>query len=173
MRAYFAGENKTISMNRFIADQSAEKVVWLLALNGLERVLGLDGSFSVGLNEFIAVVQGNGNKLGPTADLVTLNATLGRIAEVDPQIAIVDRMCSTCPDSDQDYQCRIQTFEIIGGYEALLAVRTPAEATVPADVYLASDRAVTALTDLVRGRGSSDMSRVRSSCLFNLLSEAG
>ena len=173
MRAYFAGENKTISMNRFIADQSADKVAGLLALNGLERVLGLDGSFSVGLNEFIAVVQGNGNKLGRTADLVTLNATLGRIAEVDPRIAIVDRMCSICPDSDQDYQCRIQTFEIIGGYEALLAVRTPAEATVPADVYLASDRAVTALTDLVRGRGSSDMSRVRSSCLISLLSEAG
>lgn len=170
MRDYFSSENRTINMSRFLADENSQKVAGLLALKRLERVLGLGGSFSVGLNEFIEVMRGNGDELAPTADLVTLNATIRQVAEVDPRIAVVDRMCAICPDSEEDYQCRIQTFEIIGGYETLLAVRTPAEAAVASDVYLSSDRAVTSLTNLVKGRGPSDMSRVRSSCLASILS---
>ncbi|MBE0413082.1 hypothetical protein [Yoonia sp.] len=166
--AYFAGENRTINISNFLADERQEKVPGLLALKRLERVLGLGGNFSVGLNELITVMLGHGNSLPETADLVTLNAHLKRLAEVDPRVGVVDRMCNICPDSEEDYQCMIQTFEIIGGYETLLAVRTPAEAAVPADAYLVSDRATTALTDLVRGRAPKDASRLRSSCLLTL-----
>ena len=171
MKDYFASENRTINMSRFVADQNSQKVAGLLALKRLERVLGLGGSFSVGLNEFIQVMRGNGDELAPTADLVTLNATIRQVAEVDPRIGVVDRMCSICPNSEEDYQCLIQTFEIIGGYDTLLAVRTPAEAAIASDVYLSSDRAVTSLTNLVKGVGPSDMSRVRSACLASILSD--
>jgi hypothetical protein len=166
---YFTSENRTISMSRFLADESPQKVPGLLALKRLERVLGLGGNFSVGLNELIEVIRGRGNRLPVTADLVTLDASLTRLGEVDPRVGVVNRMCDICPDSAADYQCKIQTFEIIGGYETLLAVRSPAEAAVPADVYLASDRAVTSLTDLVRGRAPSDLTRVRSTCLQSLI----
>lgn len=168
--AYFADENRTISMSRFLADESPEKVPGLLALKRLERVLGLQGNFSVGLNELIEVIRGRGNRLAATADLVTLDASLTRLGEVDTRVGVVNRMCDICPDTAADYQCKIETFEIIGGYETLLAVRSPAEAAVPSDVYLASDRAVTSLVDLVRGRAPSDMTRVRSTCLQSLIS---
>jgi hypothetical protein len=166
---YFASENRTISMNRFLDDERPAKVPGLLALKRLERVLGLSGNFSVGLNELIEVIRGRGNRLPVTADLVTLEASLTRLGEVDPRVGVVNRLCDICPDTVADYQCRIETFEIIGGYETLLAVRSPAEAAVPADVYLASDRAVTSLTNLVRGRAPADLTRVRSSCLQSLI----
>jgi hypothetical protein len=173
LRAYFADANKTINMSRFLADENTQKVAGLMALKRLERVLGLGGNFSVGLNEFIEVMRGNGDELAATADLVTLNATIQKVAEVDARIEVVDRMCSICPDSDQDYQCLIQTFEIIGGYGTLLALRTPAETAISSDVYLASDRAVTSLENLVRGLGPTDMTQVRSSCLASIMTDAG
>jgi hypothetical protein len=167
---YVASDNRTISMSRFLADERPEKVPGLLALKRLERVLGLGGNFSVGLNELITVIIGRGNQLPPTADLVTLDASLTRLAEVDPRVAVVNSMCAVCPEVTSDYQCKIETFQIIGGYQTLLGLRSPAEAAVPADVYLASDRAITALTDLVRGRAPRDISRVQSVCLQSLIS---
>ncbi|WP_322891060.1 hypothetical protein [Yoonia sp. 76] len=168
---YFASENRTVSLSSFLADESPEKVPGLLALKRLERVLGLQGNFSVGLNELIEVIRGRGNRLPVTADLVTLDASLTRLGEVDPRVGVVNRMCDICPDSAADYQCKIQTFEIIGGYETLLAVRSPAEAAVSSDAYLASDRAVTSLVNLVRGRAPSDLTRVRSTCLQSLITD--
>ncbi len=172
LRGYFSDPNKAISISKFLADDHPQKVAGLLALKRLERVLSLSANFSVDVNEFVTVMLGKGKQLPPTSDLITLNSNLSEVARVDPRMAVVDRMCGACPESDVDYQCMIQTFEIIGGYETLMSVRSPAETAISTETYITSDRAVTALQDVVRGRAPSNPDLIRSSCLAGIISGA-
>ena len=170
IRDYFAGPNKAITINGFLADTNPEKVEGLLALKRLERLLGLKDYFSVGVNELITVVRGNGYDLPDTADLITLNSNLARVAEVDPAIGVALRFCSQCPRTDVDYDCMVQTFEVIGGYKTLMSVRTPVENVVPAATYITSDRAVETLKTLVKGRAAIYNRPIRSSCIAGMIS---
>ncbi len=169
IRAYFSNPNKAITMNGLIADTNAEKVQGLLALKRLERPLGLRQHFSDGANEFIEVVQGNGHKLAETSDVITLNDNLRRMAEIDRPLAVVRNLCSTCPQAAQDFQCMIETFEIVKGYSTLMSLRTPVENVVPAEVYITSDRAVADLKNLIKGRAEYHPRPIRSSCIAGFI----
>lgn len=162
---YLGGANKALTMNRFAKDADPSKVMGLLAVKRLERLLSLKQYFSDDMNQFITVILGNGSNLPENVNLVSLNANLSKIAEVDSQLSIVNRFCAKCSDGKVDYDCMIQAMEIVGGYKTLLAVRTPVENVIPVQDFIVSERPVAIFSQLIKTRSKYYSRPIRSSCI--------
>lgn len=162
---YLGGENKAMTMNRFVNDTDPSKIMGLLAVKRLERLLSLKQYFSDDMNEFVTVITGKGSNLPENVDLVSLNANLSKIAEVDTQLDIVQRFCTKCSDGEIDYDCMVQAMEIVGGYKTLLAVRTPVENVIPVQDFITSERPVAIFSQLVKSRSRFYPRPIRSSCI--------
>ena len=171
--AYMSGENKALTANRLLKDNSPDKVAGLLAVKRLERVLGLGRNFSKEINQFITIVNGQGYNLPDDANLVDLYADIARVAEIDGPLSIVVRACDKCTTESVDYECVIQSLEIVGGYKTLMNIRTPVENVIPADAFLASDRPVEIFDNLLKSRAYYYSRPIRSTCVASFLADAG
>ena len=170
LRDYFAQEDGAITLSSFLADRRPEKMEGLLALKRLERLLNLQGRFSLRINEVIDVVRGNSSALTSTADLVALDATLSAIAQGDQRLAVVERLCNRCPNAAQEFQCMPDTLAVIGGYNKLMQLRTPSENIIPAETFLQSERAVTTLEAVVHNFGRVGNFSPASQCVADMIS---
>ncbi|MEE9452888.1 MAG: hypothetical protein V3V13_00705 [Paracoccaceae bacterium] len=162
---YVSGENKALTMNRFTKDTDPNKVMGLLAIKRLARVLSLNQYFSDEVDEFIMVIRGQGFDLPENVNLVSLNANMIKIAEVDGPLSIVSRFCAKCSEDKVDYDCMVQAMEITNGYETLLALRTPVENVISAEDYIHSERPVAIFAQLLKGRADYYSRPIRSSCI--------
>lgn len=173
LTAYMANPNKALTMNRLLADPSPEKVMGLLAVKRLARVLNLNKYFSDEVNQFIDIILGKGYDLPEDADLVNLSADIEKIAEVDGPLNIVVRACKRWETDHVDYECIIQSLEIVSGYKTLLSIRTPVENVIPTEDFLAPERVVDIFENLVKSRAGYYKRPIRSSTLQRLLSTEG
>lgn len=167
---YLGGENKAMTMNRFVNDTDPSKIMGLLAVKRLERLLSLKQYFSDDVNQFITVITGKGSSLPENTDLISLNANLSKIADVDTQLGIVRQFCTKCSGGEVDYDCMIQALEIVGGYKTLLAVRTPVENVIPVQDFITSKRPVAIFSQLVKSRSRFYPRPIRSACIAKHLS---
>lgn len=165
MKAYLAGDNKAMTMSRFMKDQDPAKVKGLLIVKRLARLLNLEQNISDDVNDFITVVSGNGFDLPEDVNLVVLQQNLSTVAEIDAPLNIVKRLCERCEGDQVDYDCMIQTLEIITGYKKLLALRTPVERVVSPDDYFQSDRPVVTLIQLLKSSAQYYQRPIRSECV--------
>ena len=167
--AYLADSNKSITMKRLLEDPSLDKITGLLAVKRLSRVLGLDRYFSDETNQFITILKGQGYDLPEDSNLVRLNADFAEIAQTDGPLSLVARACNKCMADSVDYDCVVQALEIIGGYDVLMTIRTPAEYAISADAFYKSDRAVTIFENVLRTRSQYHRRPVRSVCIASFL----
>ena len=167
--AYMAGSNKSLTMKRLIEDTSLNKITGLLAVKRLSRVLGLDHYFSDETNQFIKILKGQGYDLPEDSNLVKLNADFAEIAKTDGPLSLVTRACNKCVGDSVDYDCVVQALEIIGGYDVLMTIRTPAEYSISADAFFQSDRAVTIFESVLKTRAEYHRRPVRSICIASFL----
>ena len=170
---YMSGENKALTMNRLLKDTSPDKVAGLLAVKRLARVLGLSRNFSEEIDQFISIVNGRGYSLPDDTNLVDMNADIAQLAALDGPLSIVVRACDKCTSESVDYDCVIQSLEIVGGYKTLLNIRTPVESVIPADVFMASNRPVAIFENLLKSRAGYYSRPIRSSCVAGFLAEKG
>ncbi len=173
IKDYMASPNKALTMNRLLDDPSPQKVMGLLAVKRLARVLNLNKYFSDEINQFISIILGKGYDLPEDSNLVELSADIEKIAEVDGPLSIVERACKRWETNHIDYDCVIQSLEIVGGYKTLLAIRTPAENVISAEDFLASERAVDIFENLVKSRARYYKRPIRSTTLQQVLSGEG
>ncbi len=171
--AYMANPNKALTVNRLLADPSPEKIMGLLAVKRLARVLNLNKHFSDEINQFIDIILGKGYDLPDDANLVDLSADIEKIAEVDAPLSIAVRACKRWETDHVDYECIIQSLEIVSGYKTLLSIRTPVENVIPAEDFLASEHVVDIFENLVKTRALYYKRPIRSSTLQRLLSGEG
>ena len=171
LRTYLASPNKALTINRFVADQTEGKVMGLLSIDRLAGVLNLRPYFSVELEQLISILRGRGDSLPDNANLVALNLSLQQLAQSDPTLGIVIKTCAKCTDAQPDYDCIIQSLEMVGGYSSLLAIRTPVERVIPADTFLASNRPVVTFTNLIRSYSNYYQQPLRSSCIASIISD--
>lgn len=171
LRAYLSSENKTLTINRFVADQTSGKVMGLLSIDRLAGVLNLRQYFSVELEQLISILRGRGDSLPDNANLVALTLSLQQLGQSDPALGIVAKTCAQCTDEQPDYDCIIQSLEMVGGYSSLLAIRTPVERVIPADTFLAANRPVVTFTNLVRSYSGFYPQPIRSSCIASIISD--
>lgn len=169
LRGYLSSTNKSLTINRFVADPTPGKVMGLLAIERLAGVLNLRQHFSLELNQLISILRGRGDSLPDDANLVALNLSLQQLAENDLALSIVTKACAKCTDEQYDYDCIIQSLEIVGGYSSLLAIRTPVERIIPADTFLASNRPVSIYTNLIRSYSDYYPQPIRSSCIASII----
>ena len=167
--AYMTDSNKSLTMNRLLHDTSLDKITGLLVVKRLSRVLGLDRYFSDETNQFITILKGQGYDLPEDSNLVKLNADIAEIARTDGALSLVARACAKCVGESVDYDCAIQALEIIGGYNALMTIRTPAEHVISPDAFIQSDRALTIFENVLRTRSNYHSRPIRSTCLANFL----
>lgn len=171
LRAYLGSANKALTINRFVADQSPGKVMGLLSIERLAGVLNLRQYFSIELEQLIDILRGRGDNLPHDANLVALNLSLLQLAQNDPTLGIVTKACAKCTDEEPDYDCIIQSLEMVGGYSSLLAIRTPVERVIPADAFLASNRPVAIYTNLIRSYSNYYQQPIRSACIASIIAD--
>lgn len=169
LRDYFGRKDRAITLSAFLADTRPAKMEGLLALKRLERVLNLQGAFSLRINEVIEIVRGNARALPDTTDFVALNATISELAKIDKRLAVVESLCNRCPASEQDFHCVPDTLAVVGGYTKLMQLRTPSENIIPADMFLQSERAVATMENVVHNFGQVISFTPRSQCVANLI----
>lgn len=168
---YMGGENKAITMNRLLEDTSPSMISGLLSIKRLARILSLERNFSDKADQFITIMNGKGYDLPDDANLVNLNADIARIAETNPPLNLVVRACAKCTQETVDYNCIVQSMEIIGGYKELLLVRTPVEKVIPATSFIESERALTIFENMLRSRSDYHKRPIRSSCIADFLAK--
>lgn len=166
---YIAGENKAVTMNRLLDDTSPDMISGLLGVKRLARVLGLERNFSDKTLHLIAVMKGKGYDLPDDVNLVSLNANIAQIAQNDPVLNLAVRSCTKCTQEAVDYDCVIQSMEIVGGYEAMRLVRTPVETVIPAAKFIESARALATFENMVKSRSKRYKRPIRSACIADLL----
>lgn len=171
LRGYLSEPNKTLTINRFVADETPGKIMGLLSIERLAGILNLRQYFSVELKQLVTILRGRGDSLPEDANLVALNISLLQLAQNDATLSIVTNACAKCAEGNPDYDCIIQSLEMVGGYSSLLAIRTPVERIIPEDVYLASNRPVATYTNLIRAYSTYYRSPIRSSCIASILAE--
>ncbi len=173
IKKYMASPNKALTMNRLLDDPSPQKVMGLLAVKRLARVLNLNKYFSDEIDQFITILLGKGYDLPEDTNLVKLSADIEKIADLDGPLSIVERACKRWETEHIDYGCVIQALEIVNGYKTVMSIRTPSENVIPADEFLASERAVDIFENLVKSRSKYYKRPIRSSTLQRLLSGEG
>ncbi len=169
--AYVSGSNKALTMNRLLKDTSSDKIAGLLTVKRLSRVLGFNRHFSDEINQFITILKGQGYDLPEDSNLVKLNADFSEIAEIDLALSLVTRSCDKCAGDSIDYECVIQSLEIVGGYNTLMTIRTPVENAISAEAFLKSDRALAIFENILNSRSNYYPRPIRSTCVADFLAQ--
>lgn len=168
---YMGSENKAITMNRLLDDSSPDMISGLLSVKRLARVLGLGNYFSDKANQFIIVMKGQGYDLPDDANLVDLNANIRAIATHDAPLNLAVRACEKCTQDAVDYDCVIQSLEILGGYKVLLSIRTPIESILPNKTFIESERALSIFQNMLKSRSGYYARPIRSACVAEIINQ--